>query len=36
MQSMGLVNDHVAGCAAYEPAVRRRTAFKPPSSLTGR
>jgi DNA-3-methyladenine glycosylase I len=36
MQSMGLVNDHVAGCAAYEPAARRRTAFKAPSSLTGR
>jgi DNA-3-methyladenine glycosylase I len=30
MQSMGLVNDHIAGCAAYEPAARHRAAFTAP------
>jgi DNA-3-methyladenine glycosylase I len=30
MQAMGLVNDHIAGCAAYEPAARRRAAFTGP------
>ena len=30
MQSMGLVNDHMAGCAAYEPAAQRRAAFAIP------
>ena len=30
MQSMGLVNDHMAGCAAYEPAAQRRAAFATP------
>jgi DNA-3-methyladenine glycosylase I len=30
MQSMGLVNDHIAGCAAYEPAARCRAAFTAP------
>jgi DNA-3-methyladenine glycosylase I len=31
MQSMGLVNDHVAGCAAYEPAAQQRAAFTAPA-----
>jgi DNA-3-methyladenine glycosylase I len=30
MQSMGLVNDHIDGCATYEPAERRRAAFSRP------
>ena len=30
MQSMGLVNDHMAGCDAYEPAARARAAFTAP------
>lgn len=29
MQSMGLVNDHVAGCPAHEPAERSRRDFRP-------
>ena len=29
MQSMGLVNDHVAGCPAREPAERSRRDFRP-------
>ncbi|HEX5192218.1 MAG TPA: DNA-3-methyladenine glycosylase I [Solirubrobacteraceae bacterium] len=31
MQSMGIVNDHVAGCAAYEPAAQQRAAFTAPA-----
>ncbi|MGH2838911.1 MAG: DNA-3-methyladenine glycosylase I [Thermoleophilaceae bacterium] len=30
MQAMGLVNDHVDGCAAREPAARARAAFDTP------
>jgi DNA-3-methyladenine glycosylase I len=30
MQAMGLVNDHIEGCAAREPAVEARTAFAVP------
>jgi len=30
MQSMGLVNDHMNGCAAFEPAAQRRAAFTAP------
>ena len=30
MQAMGLVNDHIHGCASYERAVRRRAAFTAP------
>ena len=30
MQSMGLVNDHMAGCDAYERAARARAAFTTP------
>jgi DNA-3-methyladenine glycosylase I len=30
MQSMGVVNDHVAGCAAYERAARERAEFTLP------
>ncbi len=30
MQAMGLVNDHVEGCAAREPAARARAAFDTP------
>jgi DNA-3-methyladenine glycosylase I len=30
MQSMGLVNDHMAGCDAYERAARARANFKTP------
>jgi DNA-3-methyladenine glycosylase I len=31
MQAMGLVNDHVHGCALREPAERARAEFTPPS-----
>jgi DNA-3-methyladenine glycosylase I len=30
MQSMGLVNDHMLGCDAYEPAARARASFTIP------
>jgi DNA-3-methyladenine glycosylase I len=30
MQAMGLVNDHVDGCAAREPAAAARSTFTPP------
>jgi DNA-3-methyladenine glycosylase I len=30
MQAMGLVNDHLEGCAAREPCERERQAFTPP------
>jgi DNA-3-methyladenine glycosylase I len=30
MQAMGLVNDHLEGCAARESALRARRAFAPP------
>jgi DNA-3-methyladenine glycosylase I len=30
MQAMGLVNDHLHGCAAREPAAKARDAFSPP------
>jgi DNA-3-methyladenine glycosylase I len=30
MQAMGLVNDHIDGCAAYERAARSRAAFSAP------
>jgi DNA-3-methyladenine glycosylase I len=30
MQSMGLVNDHIAGCATFETAARQRAAFTAP------
>jgi DNA-3-methyladenine glycosylase I len=30
MQAMGLVNDHVEGCAVREPAAHARAAFVPP------
>jgi DNA-3-methyladenine glycosylase I len=30
MQAMGLVNDHLEGCAARESALRARRAFEPP------
>jgi len=32
MQAMGLVNDHVAGCAAREACARDRAAFSPPAA----
>jgi DNA-3-methyladenine glycosylase I len=32
MQAMGLVNDHVHGCAAREPVERARAAFERPGS----
>jgi DNA-3-methyladenine glycosylase I len=31
MQAMGLVNDHIDGCAAREPAAEARTAFAVPA-----
>ena len=31
MQAMGLVNDHVEGCASRKPAALARTRFKPPN-----
>jgi DNA-3-methyladenine glycosylase I len=31
MQAMGLVNDHVDGCAARPGVARARAAFTPPS-----
>ena len=30
MQAMGLVNDHIEGCATREAALKARVAFKPP------
>jgi DNA-3-methyladenine glycosylase I len=30
MQAMGLVNDHVEGCAARERALAARRALRPP------
>ena len=30
MQAMGLVNDHLEGCAARAPALRARRAFRRP------
>jgi DNA-3-methyladenine glycosylase I len=30
MQAMGLVNDHLDGCDAREPAANARTTFTPP------
>jgi DNA-3-methyladenine glycosylase I len=30
MQAMGLVNDHIEGCAAREKALAARARFKPP------
>jgi DNA-3-methyladenine glycosylase I len=32
MQAMGLVNDHLEGCAARERAARARARFRPPTS----
>jgi DNA-3-methyladenine glycosylase I len=32
MQAMGLVNDHLEGCVAHEPAEQARAAFTSPSS----
>ena len=34
MQAMGLVNDHVEGCATREPAERARDDFVPPDLVT--
>ncbi|OOG46426.1 DNA-3-methyladenine glycosylase I [Polaromonas sp. A23] len=31
MQAMGLVNDHLEGCASREPALAARAAFTPPA-----
>ncbi len=31
MQAMGLVNDHIEGCASRAPALKARKAFKPPT-----
>ena len=31
MQAMGLVNDHIEGCATREAALKARAAFKPPA-----
>jgi DNA-3-methyladenine glycosylase I len=31
MQAMGLVNDHLEGCASREAALKARAAFKAPS-----
>ncbi|MDB5963963.1 MAG: DNA-3-methyladenine glycosylase, partial [Polaromonas sp.] len=30
MQAMGLVNDHLEGCASRAAALKERAAFKPP------
>jgi DNA-3-methyladenine glycosylase I len=32
MQAMGLVNDHLEGCAAREPALAARARFRPPGA----
>src|ERR1035437_8158366 len=34
MQAMGLVNDHIEGCAARGRAAAARTGFKPPTALS--
>lgn len=31
MQAMGLVNDHIEGCASRQPALAARAAFQPPT-----
>jgi DNA-3-methyladenine glycosylase I len=36
MQSMGIVNDHVAGCAVRDPVERERAAFRRPGALQER
>jgi len=36
MQAMGLVNDHIEGCAARERAVGARSAFTPPVATVSR
>ncbi len=36
MQAMGLVNDHLEGCAARERALNARTAFQPPMTAVSR
>ena len=35
MQAMGLVNDHLEGCASREAALRARAAFRPPQLTQG-
>jgi DNA-3-methyladenine glycosylase I len=35
MQAMGLVNDHLGGCAAREPVERERAGFRRPASRPG-
>ena len=36
MQAMGLVNDHIEGCARREPLERARKRFRRPSRLEAR
>jgi DNA-3-methyladenine glycosylase I len=35
MQAMGLINDHLGGCAAREPVERERAGFRRPASRSG-